>query len=92
VLTRQSPALFVLEFMTIALMYVPQIETIIAWSGIGELLSIVLWLSSQEDSREMLILGTQDRVVQATTGISRIRADDKWRGISRILEYSTDFE
>jgi hypothetical protein len=40
----------------------------------------------------MLILGTKDRVVQATMGISRIRADDKWHGISRILGYSTDFE
>jgi hypothetical protein len=40
----------------------------------------------------MLILGTKDRVVQATMEISRIRADDKRHGISRILEYSTDFE
>jgi hypothetical protein len=40
----------------------------------------------------MLILVTKDRVVQATKGISRIRADDKCHGISRISEYSTDFE
>jgi hypothetical protein len=40
----------------------------------------------------MLTSGAKDRVVQATTEISRIRADDKWHGISRILEYSTDFK
>jgi hypothetical protein len=44
-------SLFVLESMTIVLTYVPQIETIVARSGIGELLSIVLWLSSNSDKR-----------------------------------------